>query len=184
MKKIALTGGFGAGKSLVGEILKELGFVVIDLDEIVSSLYEQKDIQGKILNEFNSLNKEEIARIVFSDSKKRKKLESILHPPALNVLWDKLSELDEELVFVEIPLLFEAGLSECFDLVIAVICSEENRVKRLEKEGVSREKVLKRLSVQISDVERVKKADFVIDNNGSVAKTREQVLSVLVELND
>ncbi len=171
MKKIAITGGIGAGKSEVGKVLRKKNFTVVDSDEIVKELHERKEVREKIMEIFGSLEKEEIAKIAFSDSKKRIALENFLHP----LVKEEIGKVKEKILFVEIPLLFEAGMEKKFDFVVAVSASEEKRIERMKNKGMAGEEALKRIKAQLSDSERVKKADLVIDNNGNLRELEVQV---------
>jgi len=175
MKKIAITGGIGAGKSSIGKLLLEKDFTVIDSDEIVRSLYERIEVQGKIRKIFGSLKKEEIAEQAFSDSAKREELEKILHP----LVKEEIEKIQGEILFVEVPLLFETGMEEDFDFVVAVKASEEARIERMKEKGMSEEEVMKRIRAQLSDSERVKKADLVIDNDGNLRELEARVKELI-----
>lgn len=172
----ALTGGIGSGKSLVGSLLKENGFTVIDIDAIVYSLYEVNEVRKKLLELFGSLDKHEIASQAFAHAGKRRELENLLQPRALRVLKRRLLKFSgQEIVFVEVPLLFEAGLEREFDVVIAVFAPKKERLERLVKRGIARKDALNRMRCQLPEKEKVKKADFIIDNGNSIEATRKQV---------
>lgn len=183
MKRVALTGSIGSGKSLIAGILREKGYKVLDADSIVSVLYKKKYVQEEILKLFNSLDRKEIARQAFSSLEKRKRLESILHPLARKMVLKKLMELRREsIVFVEAPLLFEAGFERDFDFVVVVTADKETRINRLIKKGLSREECEQIMNTQMPEEERIKKADFVIDNNGTIEETKEQLEILLKKL--
>jgi len=171
MKRIAITGGIGAGKSSVGKLLLEKGFTVIDSDEIVRGLYERIEVQGKIKEIFGSLKKEEIAEQAFLNEEKRIALENLLHP----LVKKEIREVKEKILFVEVPLLFEAGMEKEFDFIVAVIAEEEKRIERMKSRGMSEEEALKRIRTQLNDADKVKKADLVMDNNGDLRKLKKQV---------
>ena len=183
MLKVAITGGIGSGKSAVCGILAEKGFAVIDVDSIVSSLYGVGGIAGRVRKIFGSLDRKKIAEQAFSEPGKRKELESILHPAAMGALEGKIKALRlERFVFVEAPLLFESGFQEFFDFVVAVTAPEDARTERLLEKGLSPRDAAGRMQAQLQDRERVKKADFVIDNSGSAGQLEKQVELLLKEL--
>jgi len=182
MKKIAITGGIGSGKSTVLSILKKKGFETIDSDEVVSVLFSEPEVQKQITSIFSSLNRELISKIVFSDKKKRIQLEKVLHPLTLNTINQKLGNTTGELAFIEVPLLFEAGLEKDFDVIILIVADLEKRLERLEKKGISREKSTARMNVQFEDREKIKKADFLLDNNSSMEELEERVENLLKEM--
>lgn len=183
MIKVAITGGLGSGKSTVLAILKEKGLAVIDADDIISSLYSREDVQKEVFSIFSSLDRKVIAWQAFSEPGKRKELESLLHPLARRAVGDELERLrGEKAVFVEAPLLFETGFEGDFDSIVVVKCETEKRIERLGLKGISREEAMQRMRVQLSDEERIKKADFVIDNSGPLEQTRERVEELLKKL--
>jgi len=183
MLKIGVTGGYGSGKSLVCGILAEKGFAVIDIDSIVFSLYGKEEIAGRVRKIFGSLDRKEIAEQAFSDNAKRKGLEEILHPAAMEALGSELKPLaGERFVFVEASLLFESGFQEFFDFVVAITAKKPVRLERLAAKGISAKEAERRMLAQFTDEERIKKADFVIDNSGSLAETEEQVKPLLEKL--
>jgi len=180
-----LTGGIGSGKSLVGGMLRAKGFVVIDMDSIVSSLYEDEAVRKRVIELFGSLDRGEIASQVFAQPGKKEALEQLLHPRALTELRKRLLGIkSQELVFVEVPLLFEAGLEREFDAVVSIFAPREKRLERLVRRGMPRKDALKRMHFQLPEREKVKKADFAIDNRGSVEETARQVELVLRKLTD
>ena len=98
---VGITGSFGTGKSLVGSILQNLGFFVIDTDDIVASLLAKKDnLTSKITREFGTINKKELSDIVFKSVKKRKKLESIIHPAVKQAVRKLVSYNSKKILFL------------------------------------------------------------------------------------
>ncbi len=191
---IGITGGFGTGKSLTGEILKETGVTVVDTDEIVKNILNTKNnITEKIQNEFGDtvvnktesdyINKKFLAQIVFNYEDKRKKLELIIHPEVNKVLDTFISQnKDKDIVAVLIPLLFEAGRESFFDEIWCVKCNSEVQFERLIKKGFTPEEIKARINSQLPIETKVKKSTFVIDNSGSIDETKEQVISRLKKL--
>lgn len=189
---IGITGGFGTGKSTVGEILEDLGLYVIDTDHIVSEILNGRnkvttaivrDFGEEILNESKArtyINKTKLAKIVFYDEEKRKKLESIIHPEVRKRL-DKIIKLnkDKEIIFVLVPLLFESDMEEKFDEIWCVICKRKTQIERLKKKGFKSNDIKARIKAQMSLNEKAKLSDYVIDNSGKRSKTKEQVVNWL-----
>jgi dephospho-CoA kinase len=181
---VGLTGNYGMGKSAVLSVFQKLGALTLDTDEIVGSLLAEKDILGKIRNILGdtvfytdgSLNKKEVAEIIFRDEALRHSIEDILHP----LVFGKIDLFFEKnvtackIAVIEVPLLFEKGYQKRFDRTITVYCKEEEALSRLRKEGINREDALLRLRTQLPVVEKIRRSNFTIDNNGSIAETERQ----------
>lgn len=192
---VGITGSLGTGKSTVGNILDNLGLYVIDTDHIVSEVLAQRskvtlaivrEFGEEILNQddaVNYLNKAKLAKLVFYDEKKRKKLESLIHPEVKRKLDNLIkSNRDKEIIFVLVPLLFESHMETKFDEIWCVICKRKVQLERLQKKGFKLRDINARINAQIPQKEKAKLSDFVIDNTGKRRKTKEQVLSRLKEL--
>lgn len=190
MKKIVyLTGGIATGKSTVAKIFEELGAKVIDADKIVHKLLEEDEavkseivkIFGQDILENGKINRRKLGAIVFADRSKLSVLERITHPRVLEIISKQISESDEELVVLEIPLLFEKQMN--LKPSVVVYCPAHIQVKRMkERDNLSDEEIRNRLNSQI-DIERKKEmADYVVDNSGSLEETREQVRKLIDKL--
>ena len=194
MKKIAITGNIASGKSQVEKELISLGYKVIDTDKINHEILknDEKTIQ-EIKNSFNdcdildekvNLSREKIGKIVFSDPIKKEILEKILHKK----IYEKLDEfykqnINEQFVFVAIPLLFEAKQEKNFDKIIFISTEEEIRLKRLlERNNYSLEYAKKRISSQEKEDIKIEKSDFVIYNNSDLTNLENQINKVLHQL--
>lgn len=182
--KIGITGGIGTGKSLVSNILRELGIIVISADEIVRELqkdpyYLQKirEIFGDNVFDKNNLDRKKLAKIIFSDSNARRKLENLLHPPVLEEIKKKLEELKEkDIIAVEVPLLFEVGIEDWFDEIWVVYAPFELQLERIiNRDNISKEDAVARIRAQIPIEEKLKKADFVIYNDKDIESTKNQI---------
>ncbi len=186
MITVALTGNIASGKSTLLKFFKSRGIATVDADQIVDSLYRRPGVQENISSLFGTFDRKEIASMAFSFPQKRKALEELLHPlvvAEIRKIFSKLAAEDQKLVVVEVPLLFEAGLSGMFDRVIVVHAKREKQVERLAAHGLSREQALARIDSQLPSDEKVKKADFAIDNNGSIEAALRQAEKILRELN-
>lgn len=181
MLSIALTGGIASGKTTVLKFLAK-EFPIIDSDKIVSSLYKKKIVLLKIKKEFNTTNKKLLAEIIFSSKPKRKKLEKILHPLVLKKIKNELKKLKKqkkEIVFIEVPLLFESSFEKFFDFSLCVYCTKKQQIARLQKKGFSRKEALQRIHSQKPLKEKIKYSDFVIDNSKSLQETRKEVKELI-----
>lgn len=185
MIAVALTGNIASGKSTLLKFFKSKGLATVDADEIVNSLYKRPGVQEKISSLFGTFDRKEIASMAFFSPEKRMALEGILHPLVVAEIKSRFSKLeaeDQKLVIVEVPLLFEAGLSEMFGKIIVVHAKREKQVERLAAQGLNREQALARIDSQLPSDEKVKKADFAIDNNGSVEAALNQAEKIIGEL--
>ena len=196
---IAVTGVFGSGKSTVGKAVSKHSLSVIDTDDIVREiLSKENEVINEIVSEFGKdvlsvntaqyINKKNLAEIIFSDESKRKKLESILHPRVRAILNDEfiLNKDKSAIIFALVPLLAEANFEDMFDEIWCVICDHSPRTERLLKKGFSLSEINARTSSQLPQDEKARRADFVIDNSGSVSETESQVnerLKQLAQLN-
>ena len=186
MMKAALTGSIASGKSEVLKIFKEHGITVIDSDQIVSRLYTRPDVKKTLFEIFRTLERKEIAKQAFSEPQKKASLEAILHPLVIAEIKKRFFELEAantKLVVVEVQLLFEAGLQKMFDKVIVVNAEQKNLLSRLVEKGYSRDGALLRINSQIPSEQKVKKADFVIDNNAGLPALKKEAEKLLVKLN-
>ncbi|MBC3795471.1 dephospho-CoA kinase [Acetobacterium tundrae] len=186
MKIIGVTGGIASGKSTVIRVLKEcFNYPVIDADKLARQAVEpgsqglQKIAEAfgeNCLNEKDELNRSLLGEIIAEDEESRKKLNAIVHPEVKR-LYDELINFYENngvsLVFYDCPLLFETNLETDVDETMLVVADEEIRIKRImERDGVSQELAIKKIAMQMTDDEKIKRADIIIENNGSLDDLR------------
>jgi dephospho-CoA kinase len=183
-KVIGLTGGIASGKSVVSRILRERGLPVIDADSIAHEILETDEgIKQKVVTTFGTevltaagvVDRERLGSIIFQDAQRRRELERILHPVIGAILWQRALEADD-VVVLEIPLLIERRDHERVDLVVVVYATREHQIQRLiERDGLTREEAIRRIETQLPLDEKVAYAHYVINNNGSLKETEEQV---------
>lgn len=192
MKVIALTGGIGAGKSLVADYFLSLGAKVIDADQLARQAIERGSVGfDEVVAKFGDsiLNSGEIDRralgeIVFSDEAKRKELEAIIHPKVQQALADARKSLSvDELLIYEIPLLVETNAAAKFDLVITVEAPLDARIARLRARGLHISEIEKRIASQATPEMRKANANIVIDNDGNEEQLLRKVEAIWEELN-
>lgn len=175
MRIIALTGGIGAGKSLVAQYFSELGARVVDADQL-SRVAIERGSNGfdEVLLRFGEsilrdgdIDRKALAEIIFSDASARADLEAIIHPRVRELFSDVVADLapDETLIY-EIPLLVESNVAANFDLVITVEADLEIRKERLRKRGMLISEIERRIAAQASREEREAQADHIITNDG------------------
>lgn len=190
---IGLTGGIATGKSIVAEILKQLGAKIIDTDLLAREVtevgtpgwYEILGVWGKeILNSDNTINRKKLAQIVFSNPAELKKLNQITHPKIFEKLKEKIKSYSEkDIIVIVIPLLIETGTQDFVDEIWVVVASEEKQIERLkERDGLSEEEALLRIRNQLPNEEKIKYATRVIDNNSSIDETEKQVRKYFEEV--
>ena len=191
MYLIGLTGGIASGKSLVSARLVELGAIIVDADVLAREVVEPgtpglaaiaEHFGANVIAADGSLDRPALGAIIFADPEQREVLNGITHP----AVWRRARELfaaapEGSVVVYDVPLLVEGakGRKLDFDLVVVVDASTETRMRRLvERRGMTREEAGHRLSSQATDAERLAVADVVIDNNGTVDTTIQQVDSL------
>ncbi len=191
---VGLTGGIGSGKSTVARLLADRGAVVVDADELArqalqpgTRAYERVcGLFGeKVVNQDGTLNRAEIASIVFTDEEKRRALESITHPEVFRLLAQtvELYRDSEEVVVFDAPLIIETGFHEACDVVVVISASEERRVERLvESRGMTPAEASVRMASQVDEGRREALADVVIDNEGDLAALEGRVDALWQEL--
>ena len=191
MKVIALTGGIGAGKSLVANYFFSLGAEVVDADQLARQAIERGSAGfDQVVAAFGDeilvdgdINRRKLGEIVFSDEAKRKKLESIIHPIVQQALADARKALsDEQILIYEIPLLVETNAANKFDLVITVEAPMESRVERLKARGLLISEIEKRVANQATSQAREAVANIVIYNDGSEEELLRKVEKIWEEL--
>ena len=192
MITIGITGGYATGKTIVANMLEKMGAKVVDADSIALSVMKphtfvwQKAVSyfGKgILRKDGLINRRKLASIIFEDSKKRRKLNQLVHPSVITEI-KRLIKVNAKrggirVLAVDVPLLFEAGIKGLFDTVIVVSSSAKvqyNRAKRRDK--LPSTQILQRIQSQWPLAKKIKQADFVVDNSGNIAETRRQVKEI------
>jgi len=195
MLKVALTGGIASGKSTVADMLRQAGIPVLDSDDIARQAVAPGRPGWQALRENfgegffrpdGSLDRQALARHVFTRPEARRQLNRLLHPWITQELEHRLAQLEsagEPLVVVEIPLLFELGLEKLYDYVIVVYTNQESQQQRLaRRDARTMAEIEGILAAQGSLAEKAARADFVVDNSGSVAASRQQVKKIIAAL--
>jgi dephospho-CoA kinase len=196
MLRLGLTGSIASGKTTVARMFVELGCHLIDADAIVHSLFQPGDpvhravIQAfgkQIVSADGSIDRRVLGEIVFRDAALRERLNSLVHPAVIQrqKLWlDQLEARDPNAIgIVEAALMIEVGTYKNYDKVVVVVCSPEIQRRRLrERSGLSERQIEARIAAQMPMEEKIKFADYVIDNSGSIEDTRHQVEKVCLQL--
>ncbi len=206
MLKVGLTGGIASGKSVVGKMLIDLGAHLVEADRIAHSLMQPgepvfnevvRHFGREILDPDGNINRGKLAELAFGppgtpqQSSRIAELNRIVHPAVIRSQEEWMDAIGsrhpDAVAVVEAALLIEAGAAKRFDRLIVVTCKTEQRAERfaarqkIDLEAARRE-VSRRMAAQLPDDEKVKIADFVIDNSGTMELTRQQVQEVWQKL--
>ncbi len=170
----------------MSQLFKKYGArAVISADVIAQEAYQDRAIQTKLKKIFGfrtHLNRAAIAKEVFSDGRKRKLLEALIHPFVRKKIQKELAALQDRVAIVEVPLLFETGFEQFCDVTVAVTAPQPQIEKRLTKQGFLKSEIRARQSAQLSQTEKCRLADFVIRNSGSKEELREQVMRLMEKI--
>lgn len=187
MKRIAICGNIASGKSTVQKFLEEKGYKVLDTDVVSHKLLtvKNKDLYEAfrsydVFNN-NEFSRYKIAQLIFSDEDARLKIASIMHPQVAEEI-KKFYENNksEKFLFVGIPLLFEAKMEALFDKIIFVYTDDNLRLERLlKRNNYTLEHAKARIKSQISQDEKVKKSDYIINNNSDIETLKKSVIELL-----
>jgi dephospho-CoA kinase len=191
---IGLTGGIASGKSTVSNFFKEMEITVVDADiESRLAVMKGESAYFKIIEEFGrdilledgEIDRQKLGAIIFHHAEKRQILNEIVHPEVRKRMRDQVDQSiknSEEVVVLDIPLLFESKLTYMVDKTLLVYVDDETQLKRLiERNNLSVEDAEARIRSQMPLSEKIKLADAVIDNNGSIADTKKQLLEILAQ---
>ncbi|MEK9199086.1 dephospho-CoA kinase [Ureibacillus sp. 179-F W5.1 NHS] len=189
---IGLTGSIASGKSTVAKMLKDYGLPIVDADLVARVVVEpgtptlQKIVEafGEVaLTEDGAMNRQKIGEMIFNDEEQRKRLNRIIHPA---IRQEMLRQRDEHIakgaqtVIMDIPLLFESKLQHFVDKILVVSVTEDTQLKRLmERNQLSEQEATARISSQLPLSVKEQGADAVINNNGTIEETAEQLQRIL-----
>ena len=170
---VAITGGIGAGKSTVCKHIQTKGFTVIYTDLVADKIRNLPQNVAALTKKFGNeildgenISIRKLGEIVFTDTDKLKFLNNLLHPLVYRELQHKIDISTKDILFFEIPLLFENNLESAFDLTINISADLHNKIERIEhRSGISRAEILRRISSQMADEEKKKRADITLENN-------------------
>lgn len=176
MLRVGLTGNIGSGKTLVCQIFETLGASVFYADKVARELYDYPEIRTRVKQVFGDdvydsegkLIRPKLARLVFHDKQALRKINGIIHPELVKEYLNWLAQhADEDYTMHEAAILFESGLEHEFDHIIMVSAPEEVRLQRvMNRDGVDEKDVKARMKNQWSEEKKIKKADFLIVNDG------------------
>ncbi|ERJ11500.1 dephospho-CoA kinase [Haloplasma contractile] len=184
---IGLTGGIATGKSTVAKMFDEEDIPVIDTDKIARDVVDKgKPAYEKIVHHFSDdillctghINRKKLGKIVFKDREERETLNDIVHPEVRRVVEKQIRRntlLDEDIIVVDVPLLFESGFDELVDYTLVVFTDTTTQLERLmSRDSIKKEDAEKRINSQMSIKEKIVMADYKIDNSMSILETKRQ----------
>jgi dephospho-CoA kinase len=198
MLKVGLTGSIAVGKSFVVSVLAELGCIVFDADKVAHSVMETgrpayldllKEFGDGILGDDGQIDRNKLGPIVFADSRRRQRLNEIVHPRVIEEQNRLLREAEtrhpEGIAIIDAALMIESGGYKRFDKLIVVYCDRETQIGRLMKRNqITREDAERRVAAQMSSEEKRRYADYEIDTSGTFEETRRRILIVYQLLRD
>lgn len=189
---VGITGSIATGKTEVTKYLREKGYVVVDADEIVKeekaknkSIYRALlEKMGKdILLDNKEIDDKKLAQFIYENDDNRQWIDAIIHPIVKEKMQEKIENIAEELIFISVPLLFEAHFEHLCDKIICVYADPEVEVQRLIMRNHLRyDEAILRISKQISQQEKCERADYIIDNSFELCYTLEQVDKIVKEV--
>lgn len=195
MLVLGLTSGIGGGKSVVAGMFQSLGAAVVSADELAREIVRPGSpvleriaahFGDEALREDGNLNRPWLAEKIFSDPRARRALDRITHPAIAELArrrFAALAQAGARLVVYDAPLLYEAGADAQVDAVVVVAVGEALQLQRLmARDGLERQAARARIAAQMPLAQKIARADYVIDNNGSLEDTRRQVVALMKRL--
>lgn len=198
MVKIGITGGIGCGKSEVCRLLEVNHIPIIHADLVAREMIDSHEgIKSQVKKIFgddiylttSKLDRKRMAEIIFNNDQAKEQLNSIVHPHVIAYQEAELKKLEASQQYrfagVEAALIFEAGVEKQFDVIVVVAASEKTIVKRLMKrDGITKDDILNRIRSQMPLADKIKRADFVIHNVGSLDELNHKVKRLIIWLNN
>ena len=175
---LGLTGNIGCGKSSLSKILMQNNIDVIDADIISRNIFEDKELLNLVFENFGeniknsdgSLNRKALGNIVFNDDQKLVLLNGLTHPKIKEKILNKIDEIrniGKSLVVIDAALLIEGGYLDILDKLIVITCKESIQISRIQlRDNLTKEQAISRMNSQMSQDEKIKYADYIIDNSG------------------
>ena len=188
---LGLTGNIGCGKSSLSTIFSERNIDIVDADIIARQIYDDEKLLQKVYDTFGtdvkndngSLNRKALGRIVFNDYEKLIQLNKLTHPLIRQNVNDQIDEhknKDKKIVILDAALLIESNYLNFVDKLLAVTCDEKIQIERIKKrDNCSNEEAISRIKSQMSQKEKIKYADYIIDNSGTIEDLRKKAFIFL-----
>lgn len=188
---IGITGSIACGKSTVSNYLLEKGYTIIDADKLGHIALTSEDVKRKLAEKFgdeiienNEISREKLGKLVFGNEDNLKILNSIIHPKIKKLILKLQDEhKDEQFVFLDIALLYEAKFVDLVERVIVVYVNEKVQIERLmSRNSLSKEEALSRIKSQMSAKEKTALSDYSIDNSDTIENTYQQIDEILEKI--
>ena len=184
---LGLTGSIGCGKSSLSNILRDNNINIIDADIISRKIFEDEKLLASVFED-GSLNRKALGNIVFNDDNKLIELNNLTHPKIKEKILSEIEKVklfNKNIIVIDAALLIEAGYLEIVDKVLVITCNEDIQIKRIQKrDNCSKEEALSRISSQISQEDKVKYADYVLDNSGDLEELKEKTKEFLLYMKE
>lgn len=178
---LGLTGGIGSGKSTVSKILKGYGLKIYDADIIAKEIRESKEVTDEIIKVFGEecTDKNILKKRVFEDRSLLLELNKIIHPRVIEY-YRKIKNIEKDIIIFDVPLLFESGIDKLCDKILLIDIDEKIQIERVKKrDGLEKEFIRKIIDNQSSNIEKRKKSDYIIENNGTIEELKEKIINLL-----
>lgn len=190
--RIILTGTIASGKSTLADLLRDMGYFVIDADAVNSRLLEKGGLNYESIKNSGAfdeafygdmLDRKKLAQIIFSDRDKRELLNKLTHGNIISTIEKKIGASKEETVFIEVPLFFSMEETIAYDEVWLVDAKKDVQVQRLmDRDKISKSYALQKLESQAKREEMIEGSDYVFDNSYDLAYLKEQLVNKLKEV--
>ena len=191
MKVLGLTGNIGCGKSSVSNIFIENNIDVVDADIVARQIFDDKDLLNKVFSTFGdtiknadgTLNRKALGNIVFNDDEKLIELNNLTHPQIKENILSEVSEYKNQgkkIVVIDAALLIEDDYLPHIDKLLLVTCKKDIQIERIKnRDNCTEEEAVSRINSQMSQEDKSKFADYIIDNSGSPEELKQKVLEFI-----
>ncbi|MFA6627555.1 MAG: dephospho-CoA kinase [Bacilli bacterium] len=193
MKLIGITGGIASGKTTVDKMVRKAGYKVIDSDSIAHEILLDPAVIKTVAATFGSsviendqVNRKALGELIFMSPAKQQQLNRIIHPLVKERIKQDIQKMpNEQIVFVDVPLLYEANMERDFDQIIVVYISEKLQLERLiGRDDITMNYAIAKMNRQMSIEDKIRQADFLINNEGSYEHTEQQVKDIIRRIKD
>ena len=188
-KVIGITGGIATGKSTIDNIIKSLGYQVIDSDDISKRLSQKggcvyeaivANFGKEYLDSLGEIDRQKLGKLIFNDANAKELLNSISHPLIVEEIKKEVAISANEMIFVDIPLLFESQLAYLCDKIICVYVPQKIQLKRLmARDKITRDYAIAKINSQMDLEIKKDQSDYVISTLGDLAASKEQIINII-----